>query len=178
MSFGSAEETTQKEALHQDKNITQHPNLQRRLQTLLQLLGKTFHGCSLNKTSPDYSKRQTCQVLRLQSCTQQWCKKGTTSGCTCFLLNSAQCLTRLHHTTQGLIPHTKVSSHSPTTALSAGDVWLKLLFLSWSTIKTKSFEEWEENKSPDVAIRSTTSVLQNSTVILVGDTRLSLAPAL
>lgn len=38
-------------------------------------------------------------------------------------------LSRLDHTTQGLIPHTKVSSHAATPALSAGYVWLKLLFL-------------------------------------------------
>lgn len=52
-----------------------------------------------------------------------------TSGYACFLLKGAQCFSRLDHTTQGLIPHTKGSSYAPTTALSAGYLWLKLIFL-------------------------------------------------
>lgn len=113
----------------------------------LKLLGKTFHGCSLSKTSPDYGKCQHCQVLHTLSCTQVWCKKRTTSGYSCFLLKGARCLPRLDHTPRGLIPHTKGSSYAATTALSAGYIWLKLLFLSWPIIKTKakSFKEWEEN---------------------------------
>lgn len=92
-----AGETTQEEALHQDKHSIQHPRPQRRLQTLFKLLDKTFHGYSLSKTSPDNTAKGYKCGARSEHI---WLHLLPPKRCT-VLLQAASHYTRAHFTHKG-----------------------------------------------------------------------------
>lgn len=134
------------------------------------MLGKTLHA--LSKTSPKYSKCQHCQVLHtvLYSGVVQ---EVNTSGYTCFLLK-VLLQAGSHHTRAH--PTHKCSYHSTECRL-----WMVKsafpFFGQLQKLKPKVSKNGRQtpNKSPAVAIRSTTSVPQSGTAILGDDTELSLA---
>lgn len=103
-----------------------------------------------------------------------------TAGYACFLLKGAQCFSRMI-TPQKSSSHTQRSAHNcsnHSTECSLSVVKIAFPFF-WPILKTKakSFKEQEENteQKPQCGYRSTISVLQNGTVILVDDAGPSLA---
>lgn len=145
-----AEETTQKEALHQDKHSTQCPRPQRTLQTLLKLLVRPSMDDPsakhhLTTANANTAKCHTgCPVLRCGARSENiWLYLLPPEECT-VLLQAGSHHTKAHPTHKCQL---MCSNHSPECRLCM----VKTAFpFFWPIIKTKakSFKEWEEKHKP------------------------------